>query len=411
MHAHADLQQRRAFGGALGFGGELLAGGGVIDALVTGLSTAGLAGLGPTLGTQRDNRDDLAAEEARQLPLGADPSSAHGRGGLSPAAEPSVRDLTVTRSTPMHAYANLSRQPAGGRAAVHSGGPRASAIARRARANDATDVLARALDGSPSVLATRRLQRGLDGAGPARVQRTGGPAVIRRVDDEFAGAELERYRGIAARMGIDGRTLSFRRSGTDQSRTVGNIVYVNTTMSEEETEFILGHELSHYITRDVRGPVPTIPLSMLLAGVGGTLLGGPWSSLAGGLLGFGGEWMAGGGFINSAITGLSMAGMIGLGPLGYALGGSVGGILGTLAGAGLSLPMISKLFEIKSDLHSGSVFGGRGGISRFRGQIRDNEDGDNLPPTTGGNSLIEPTHPPLTMRIGYLERLFGNTRR
>jgi Zn-dependent protease with chaperone function len=209
-------------------------------------------------------------------------------------------------------------------------------------------------------------------------------------------------------MGVDPAKISFKKAKDQTSRTEGNTIYVGSGLisgSESRLEFVIGHELSHYKTGDV-WPVSGINPYMMTAGALGLLLGGPYSALAGGLLGFGGELAAGGGLVNALITGLSTTGMIGLGPLGGWLGGTVGGLLGAAAGSLVSLPAIFKLLEIKSDLQSAMTFGPEGGIGHFRSAMTENKyEQPSMPTLKEGNAIFDPTHPPLSMRVGYLELL------
>lgn len=256
--------------------------------------------------------------------------------------------------------------------------------------------------------------------------------MVQRFDDDFAGDDLQRLRGIAEEIGIrdPAQTLSFKKGEDETSRASGRTIYVGTALwsydavwkdrkklfseghalkSKEEIRFILGHELSHYRWGDTWHPwFNSMTGTGLALALLGNYVGGGVPALVGGVLSFGGELLAGGGLVNALGVGLTTAGMLGLGPLGRFFGGTVGGLVGSTLGGVVGLPTISNVFEIKSDLHS--AWGSsrqelEGGIKRFEGEMRENEGNESGMPTLlkhPKNTLFDPLHPPLTLRVAYL---------
>lgn len=239
--------------------------------------------------------------------------------------------------------------------------------------------------------------------------------MVQRFDDDFQGAELATLRQIARDMGVrnPAASLSFKRGEEDSSRAEGNKIHVGKALMvdgallpADRISFILGHELSHYRWGDTWTPLLN---SMTVTGLAAALLanaaGGGLPALVGGVLGAGAELAMGGGVVNAGITGLSTAMMLGFGPLGGAIGGTVGGYLGSVVGGYTGLAAVSKLFEIKSDLHSAAVNNRQsieGGIRRFQSETADNIYGVGIPLKRPENTWADPLHPPLSFRMGYL---------
>ncbi|MGN6826756.1 hypothetical protein [Paucibacter sp. M5-1] len=244
-----------------------------------------------------------------------------------------------------------------------------------------------------------------------------------RKGKKFEGEDLRRLQAIAERMGIDPAQLNFYDAEGRGNNASGNDVSIEGSLlrgkDEDQLNFTVGHELSHYKTFDTRfGGSEQLPLGSMTAAMLGasglaTLSLGPLGGLLGGVLGgaagFAGEMAAGGGYLNAAVTGVSAASLLSLGPLGAFVGGPVGGLVGTLLAAGLSLPLISKLFEIKADLHSAKNVGAEGGIKRFDDEMREHSS-DAQAGQTPGNALLDPLHPPLSFRkqyLGWFQSLVG----
>ncbi|WP_213086252.1 M48 family metalloprotease [Roseateles sp. DAIF2] len=285
------------------------------------------------------------------------------------------------------------KQPGAKPATRHVPGPGAGQVAHPA--HHAQQLI----DASPRIAAQRQAIRSMH--------------PIQRVP--YTGAELNQLNQIAIQMGVNPADVEFHEA-TGSNHADGNKIYIQRALlgNQAELEFTTGHELSHYLTGDTsRSGVGNLLHGSVLAGALGTATGGLYPALIGGTLGALTEYAGGGGLINSAITGLSVAGAAGLGPMGTLLGSSLGGLLGPggamlggmaggLVGGSLgalaSIPVVSKLFEVKSDIHSASRMGTAGGISRFNAQHQKNVRDANYDPLAG----IDPLHPPLPMRSGYL---------
>jgi hypothetical protein len=253
--------------------------------------------------------------------------------------------------------------------------------------------------------------------------------------DDLTRPERVRVETILRNMGVNPNKVILKK-WIQRSECSGNTIYIENrllTAPEDELRFTLGHELSHYITRDNKTIGWGSALTGLLGGLASYLdlgvTGGLISTIAAGGL----SLLSGGGIMNAAIHAGSVGGTVMLAKLLDLLG--FGPILGPLA-TGLLAIVIGKLpkilerlsasenkialtrelirfspetiaqliMEIKADVHSAiKLNAATGGIEHFRGEMKENQL--EMLALTTGNTIYDPWHPPLSLRVTYLEIL------
>ncbi|HYG50819.1 MAG TPA: M48 family metalloprotease [Flavobacteriales bacterium] len=273
--------------------------------------------------------------------------------------------------------------------------------------------------------------------GTGTVQRVE-KGVVQLEGDPLTEAEREKAVKIVRGMGINPDRIVLRSWIKPESQCIGNTIYISKTLfvgNEDELRFVLGHELSHYITMDNSN----FGLSTAMTGMLGGLVhyfnpgwfGGILGSIGAGAV----SLLSGAGFVNAFVHAVSagstvimvrLLSAIGYGylanPLAMALAvvaltalpkilsnltksESIKGYIKLLT---IFSPetLIQLIIETKADIHAAIKLGAaREGVKHFESEMKDNRtEAFGL---TKGNALIDPWHPPLSVRVSYLKKLAG----
>ncbi|HEX3530482.1 MAG TPA: hypothetical protein VH988_25755 [Thermoanaerobaculia bacterium] len=244
--------------------------------------------------------------------------------------------------------------------------------------------------------------------------------VIQKTSELLTGGQLAKVQAIATRMGADPAKITFH--GHDGGTiTKGNQIYLDNKLfkeSDKAIEFTVGHELSHFITRDneIFGLGTLISTSLGIAatwlapGLAGILGGGAITAVL--------TRLSGGGTVRILANLLSVGSTLTIGAIAAALG--VNPILAgiAIAALGRSPILLEKMgiddkvysrllsfftpetltqlaLETKADLHSATALdAASGGVEHF----------ENAKHETEGLDIY---HPPLSFRKKYLSWIFG----